>query len=103
MVRHIVMLKLNEFADGHDKAANALRVKALLDNFVGKIDGLSRMEVGINQLADAQAFDLVLNADLRDWAALEFYRDHPLHREVIALLNKVRSDRTVVDWEVAAS
>jgi len=100
MIRHVVMWRLHDFADGHDKAANALRVKAALENLAGKIDGLLRVEVGINQLEGAQAFDVVLNADLRDWAALEGYQKHPLHQGVIALLNLVRKERVVVDWEI---
>ena len=102
MIRHIVMWRLHEFAVGHDKAENALRVKRALENLHGNIEGLLRIEVGINQLAGAQAYDLALNADFQDWAALERYRDHPLHQNVIELLNKVRTERAVVDWEVNA-
>ncbi len=100
MIRHVVMWKLHEFADGHNKAANALRVKSALESLIGRVDGLMSLQVGVNQLPAEQAFDLVLMCDFRDWEALETYRTHPLHLGVIELLNKVRSDRVVTDWEV---
>lgn len=100
MIRHVVMWKLHEFADGHNKAENALRVKSALESLIGRVDGLVSLQVGVNQLPGEQAFDLVLMCDFRDWAALETYRTHPLHLGVIELLNKVRSGRVVADWEV---
>lgn len=100
MIRHVVMWRLHDHADGADRQRNAQRVKELLEGMRGKIDGLLRIEVGINQLPGPQAFDLILDCDFRDWAALEYYREHPLHKAVVELLDKVRSDRVVVDWEL---
>jgi len=100
MIRHVIMLKLHEFADGCDKQTNAQRVKKLMEAMRGNVDGLHAFEVGINELADAQAFDVVLISTLESWEALEAYRVHPLHLDVVELLKKVRSDRVVVDWEV---
>lgn len=100
MIRHIIMLKLHEFADGCDKQTNAVRVKKVMEAMRGKIEGLHALEVGINQLPDPQAFDVVLITTIKDWDALEAYRVHPLHLEVVELLKKVRSDRVVVDFEV---
>lgn len=101
MIRHVVMLKLHEFADGADKQTNAMRVKDTMEAMRGNIDGLLSLEVGINQLPEAQAYDVVLITTITSWDALESYRVHPPHRAVIALLNKVRSDRVVADFEVA--
>lgn len=99
MIRHVVMWRLHEHADGADKVTNAHRVKDALEQMRGKVEGLLRLEVGVNELAGPQAYDLILDCDLRDWSALEYYREHPLHLAVIDLLNKVRSDRVVIDWE----
>ncbi|MBK6766741.1 MAG: Dabb family protein [bacterium] len=100
MIRHVVLLKLHEHADGADKLTNARRVKELLEIMPGKVEGLLRLEVGINELPGPQAYDVIINCDFPNWATLEYYRDHPLHRDVMALLNRVRSDRAVVDWEI---
>ncbi len=101
MIRHVIMLKLHEFADGCDKQTNAERVKKLMEAMRGNVAGLHSFEVGINQLDGPQAFDVVLISTLESWEALEAYRVHPLHLEVVELLKKVRSDRVVVDWEVS--
>ena len=100
MIRHVIMLKLHEFADGADKQTNALRVKKVMEAMRGNVNGLHSLEVGINQLPDPQAFDVVLITTIENWDALEAYRVHPLHLEVVELLKKVRSDRVVVDFEV---
>jgi hypothetical protein len=100
MIRHVIMLKLHEFADGCDKQTNAVRVKELMEAMSGNVDGLLSLEVGINQLPDKQAFDIVLITALENWEALEAYRVHPLHLKVVELLKKVRSERVVVDFEV---
>ncbi len=103
MIRHVIMLKLHEFADGCDKQTNAERVKKLMEAMRGNVNGLHALEVGINELPDAQAFDVVLITTLESWEALEAYRVHPLHLDVVELLKKVRSERVVVDWEIAAT
>lgn len=103
MIRHVIMLKLHEFADGCDKQTNARRVKEVMEAMRGNIDGLLSLEAGINQIADKQAFDVVLITTLESWEALEAYRVHPLHLNLVELLKKVRSDRVVVDWEIAAT
>lgn len=100
MIRHVVMWKLHEFADGADKPTNALRVKRLLEDMLGKVAGLLAVEVGVNQMAGAQAFDLVYIANFESWEALASYHDHPLHVQVKELLNKVRSERVVADFEI---
>ncbi|MBI5058377.1 Dabb family protein [candidate division KSB1 bacterium] len=100
MIVHIVMWKLHEFADGADKAANAQRVKAVLIPLRGQIAGLTRLDVGINVPPDAQAWDFVLYTEFVNWPALEAYRIHPLHIEAVSLLQKVRSERAVVDYEL---
>lgn len=101
MIKHIVMWRLHDHADGHTKQENALRVKRVLEDLIGKVEGLLSLVVGINELAGDQAYDLALLCEFADWNALESYRTHPLHLGVIDLLNKVRSDRVVVDWELA--
>lgn len=103
MIRHVIMLKLHEFADGCDKQTNARRVKEVMEAMRGNIDGLLSLEAGINQIADKQAFDVALITTLESWEALEAYRVHPLHLNLVELLKKVRSDRVVVDWEIAAT
>ena len=100
MVIHIIMLKLHEFADGADKQTNAARVRELLMNMRGRIDGLTRLDVGLNVPPDPQAWDVSLYTEFVDWPSLEAYRTHPLHLVAVDYIRKVRSERAVVDYEL---
>ena len=77
MIRHILFWKLQErYAAGPaaEAALSALRasVETLRD-----IPGLLRAEIGPN-LAGGE-YDLVFYAEFTDAAALEDFREHPLH------------------------
>jgi hypothetical protein len=49
MLKHIVMWKFKDQAEGAGKAANLLKAKALLDGCAGLVPGLLRLEVAIAQ------------------------------------------------------
>jgi len=100
MVRHIVMWRLKEEAEGHLKWDNARKVKSLLEGLKGKIPGLLRLDVGIDfSRADSSA-DLVLFSEFENRAALDDYQRHPEHLKVAAFIGQVRTDRFLVDYEV---
>ncbi|MBM4225599.1 MAG: Dabb family protein, partial [Gammaproteobacteria bacterium] len=54
MVKHIVMWRLRDSAS---KAADAARIKVLLESLSGRIPGLLKIEVGANFIADPNAAD----------------------------------------------
>jgi quinol monooxygenase YgiN len=95
MVKHIVMWRLRE---GSPKAADAARIKALLEALNGRIPGLLRIEVGVNFIEDAQAADVVLYSEFTDRAALEGYQAHPLHLEVVPQVKALTVDRRSADY-----
>jgi hypothetical protein len=99
MIRHIVMWKLRgpSAAEKHDQAKQA---RAALLSMLGKIPGLTQMEVGIGlSVADDQA-DLVLSTVHDSWQALEDYGSHPAHEPVKQLIGELRTERRVIDFEV---
>lgn len=100
MVRHVVMWRLHEQAEGRTKAQNAALAKTKLEGLVGRIPGLLRAEVGVNFSPEETALDIVLVSDFASREALEAYRTHPEHQAVVAFLGGVRSERRVVDYEV---
>lgn len=100
MIRHVVLFKLKDEAEGGDKATNAARIAGSLEALVGKIDGLLRLEVGRDVVGLPGAWDLALVADLEDEEALKNYQVHPLHVEAGKFISVVRSDRAVVDYRV---
>ncbi|HSA33190.1 MAG TPA: Dabb family protein [bacterium] len=100
MIRHVVMWTLFESADGHDRAANALRAKEKLLALKDKIPLVRAMEVGIDLLHSDRSYDLCLIASFDSLDDLAAYNDHPAHREVAALMGKIREKAVAVDFEV---
>lgn len=98
MIRHIVLWKLKDEAEGADKATNAVRMADALESLVGTIDGLLRLEVGVDAVGLPGAWDLALMADFEDEEALRRYQVHPKHVEVGKFISSVRLDRAVVDY-----
>lgn len=99
MIKHIVMFKLKDFAEGQSKAENVKRLKAILESLKEKIPVVRRLEVGINIGKSASASNIVLYSEFSDMQALEVYRDHPEHKKAVDFITKVCSERQAVDYE----
>lgn len=101
MVKHIVMWKLKDFAEGANKAKNARKLKQKLEALQTVIDELRFAEAGINFNGSDAAFDVILYSEFESREALATYQQHPAHQRLIAdFLDKVRTEKTVVDYEV---
>lgn len=92
------MWNLAESAAGNNRERNAAIIKERLEALVGKIDGLRRLEVGRNVVSGG--YDLCLYSELESLAALEFYRSHPLHKEVQKFVHEVITERVACDSEM---
>ncbi|RLU01248.1 Dabb family protein [Ketobacter sp.] len=99
MIKHIVMWKLLEQAEGNSKAHNAQLAKAKLEALNGKVPGLLKLEVGIDFSATETSMDLLLYSEFEDRAALQRYQQHPEHVAVFPFMQAIRSERRVVDYE----
>lgn len=99
MVKHVVMWRLKELAEGADKATNTLRIKRELEALRGRIPGLLSLEVGVDVERSSAAFDVVLLSEFESPAALAAYQVHPLHARVAEFIGRVRLERGVVDFE----
>lgn len=99
MIKHIVMWKLKDEAHGNDKATNAKLIKEKLEALNGKIDGLLKLEVGIDFL-DGGNFDVVLYSELSKKEDLDIYQNHPLHQALLPFVREAVVDRKAVDYEV---
>ncbi len=100
MIKHIVMWKLHEEAEGKSKKENAVIAKKRLEELNGKIDGLLHLEVGIDYLKSDASCDLILCSELASKEALISYQNHPDHKAVAPLLSAICSERRVVDYEM---
>ena len=98
MIKHVVMWKLLENAEGVNREENARRIKESLEGLNGKIKEIRRLVVGINSGKDQSAWDVVLISEFDSYADLEAYANHPLHKEAGAFIQKVRDQRAVVDY-----
>jgi NAD(P)-dependent dehydrogenase (short-subunit alcohol dehydrogenase family) len=99
MLKHIVMWKFKEHAEGADKATNLLKAKALLDACAGLSPGTHRFEVAIAQPGLEATYDLVLYAEFTDAAALAAYADHPQHVALKPFIGAVREARQCMDYD----
>jgi len=100
MVKHIVMWKLHENAEGNSKDVNARMAKEKLEALNGKVDGLVHLEVGIDYSKTEASFDVILYSELESKKALEGYQTHPEHKAVVPFMVAICCERKVVDYEI---
>jgi len=100
VIKHIVMFKLKESADGSDKAENIRRIKSKLEALPEKIDEIRFFEVGVNFSNTGVAYDLVLNSEFESKEDLYSYQKHPDHVKVADFVHKVCENRIVADYDV---
>lgn len=100
MVKHIVMFKFMEQAEGRTKLENANIAKDMLVALQGVVPTLKSSKVTLNDSkADNTNYDLVLEADFEDFDALNEYIVHPEHKKVGVFMRGVRESRACVDYE----
>jgi quinol monooxygenase YgiN len=100
MLKHIVMWKLKEHAEGADRAANAAEMKRRLEQCAAIVPGIVRFEVSLAQPGLEATYDVVLYSEFTDKAALDAYAAHPTHEAVKPFIGAVRDARQCMDYEV---
>ncbi|MBD3616101.1 MAG: Dabb family protein [Gracilimonas sp.] len=100
MIKHIVMWKLKDVAEGKTKAENAEIMKKMLEDLPSKIEELKSAEVGINILeGDSDAIcDVVLTVSCESEKDLQVYAAHPDHQKAVSFIKKAVKERRVVDY-----
>jgi len=100
MIKHLVVWKLHDFAEGKKKSENAFRMKEWIEDLKFKIPEIQFLEAGININPADDALDIVLYSAFKDVAALERYQNHPEHIKFKEKIQNLRSEKRVVDYEV---
>ncbi|HEY1043711.1 MAG TPA: Dabb family protein [Telluria sp.] len=100
MIKHIVMWKLKDFAEGADKAVNARKMKEKLDACASLAPGTLKFEVALAQPGLEATYDVVLYSEFTDKAALDAYAEHPQHVALKPFIGAVRESRQCMDYEV---
>ena len=100
MLKHVVMWRFKEGAEGKTRKEHAEWMKAHLEQLTKVIPEICSLEVGVNEREGEMAYDAVLISVFKDADALKAYKEHPEHKKVSAYCKSVRESRTVVDYEI---
>ena len=99
MIKHIVLWKLKDSAEGKCKTENAQIMKSMLEALPAKTgDCIRSLEVGVNLKGSAESADIALYTEFNSLEDLESYTKHPEHVKVAEFIGKVRSERRVIDY-----
>jgi len=98
MLKHIVMMKLKP--DVSDFMEHLNKLEKMLMDLKPQIPSLLKMEVGINISTRPTAYDIVLVSEFENDEALEQYRVHPKHLQVLDFIKIVVAEAKVVDYYV---
>ncbi|MES2015606.1 MAG: Dabb family protein [Pseudomonadota bacterium] len=100
MIKHIVMWKLKDFAEGSDRAANAVKMKQKLDGCAKLSPGTLKFEVALAQPGLEATYDVILYSEFENKEALAEYGDHPTHMAIKPFIGAVRESRQCMDYEI---
>jgi len=100
MLKHIVMWKLKDQAEGADRLTNAREMKRRLDECAHIVPGQLVFEVVLAQEGLEATYDVVLYSEFTDRAALQAYIEHPVHKAVVPFIGAIREGRQCMDYEV---
>lgn len=101
MIKHLVLFKLADEAEGKSKRDNALIIKEQLESLRDVIPVIRKMEVSINHHdAPEGNYDVVLDSEFDTLEALNEYAMHPEHIKVGKFIAKVRTGRVAIDYEL---
>lgn len=100
MIKHIVMFKLKEEADGKTAKENLEGALERLKNFQQEIPSLVHFEARTNAPeADKTNYELALVCDFNDIQGLNEYQVHPVHKNFGAYITPLRESRACIDYE----
>ncbi len=100
MLKHIVLFKLADEAEGNTKVENALIIKQRLEALSEVIPEIVDIEVHINAgNMPEDNYDIMLESEFENARYLQIYATHPAHLKVVEFIGKVRIARAAIDYE----
>lgn len=103
MIRHIVLFKFKDFANGRPKAENLEEAKARMLALKDQIPELTSLEVRFGAEGQAPAnYDYILVSDFDSLAQLDAYQKHPAHVAFGQFVKELREPegRVCIDYEL---
>jgi hypothetical protein len=91
---------LKEHAEGSDRAANAIKMQALLDGCANLVPGMLTFETTLVQPGLESTCDVLLYSEFSDKEALDAYQQHPVHVAIKPFIGAVREARQCMDYQV---
>ncbi len=100
MIKHVVMWKFKENAEGRTKQENMEWVREHLYALCPIIPEIRAMEIGFDIHHTEMSMDLMLLTEFDSMETLKLYAEHPEHLKVSAYVRNVIERRVVLDCEV---
>lgn len=100
MVRHVVLWKFKENAEGRTRRENMELVKERLLALPALIPQIRKLEVAFDQRGTEFSADVMLLTEFDSMEALESYIVHPDHQAVGSLVRSVTELRMSHDCEI---
>ena len=97
MIKHIVMWKVRGDTP-QEKAKVSRFVKSRFEGLIGRIPGLTKLEVGLDSSGVDYACDVVLYTEFENQEAFDAYATHAEHLRVKQELGDLRIARFQVDY-----
>ena len=96
MIKHIVCFKL---ADSSEESKN--KAKDVLMSMVGNVPTIRSIEVGTDFLCSPRSYDVILQVELDDIAALDEYQADKYHCDVVkAYMHENASASIAIDYDI---
>lgn len=100
MIRHVVMWKFKENAEGKSKKENMEWVREHLYALVPIISEIKKMEIGFDITGSDMSMDLMLLTEFDSVEDMKKYAVHPEHLKVSKYVCSVVETRVVLDCEI---
>ena len=98
MIRHIVLFKIESTFTDTEKTNIKTRLKDMLLDLEHKIKEIRSISVWLNaREAKATNYDIMLDTTFDSLDALERYRVHPDHVNVLEYVNSIKLQRVAID------
>ncbi len=98
MLKHIVMWRYKDGAEGKSPLEHAQWMKQNLEALVGVVPEILGLEYGIDQMSTPASYHGVLTVVVEDAEALKRYANHPEHLKIVDYASRVTESRVVVDY-----
>jgi Stress responsive A/B Barrel Domain. len=101
MIKHLVLFRLADEAEGNSKAENALIMKERLEGLKSVIPVIRKIEVRMNHAeASADNYDVVLDTEFDSMEDVKTYAVHPEHMSVGEFIAKIKTGRAAIDYQL---